>query len=474
MPLYEPTELRYCDKSKVFNGYTLFGAGATSYLLDMDGKIVHTWPGGSRPRLLDNGNFMDSTASDERTYNGFHELDWEGNVVWKYQDTRENYSLHHDFIRRFNKKLNAPTTTYIANRAVPHDEAIAIGCNPAHGPYEGAQMDTIVEVDMDGNIIWEWRFLDHLVQDIDPAKPNYVGNGKTLADYPGRLNINLPGRPLQTDWLHCNSLDFNEDLDQVVINTVQGEFWVIDHGNTFIPDNPEGSIALAAGPAGDFLYRFGDPARYGQGEPPSILEDWTASSTGTKQIGGSHNIQWIRPGLPGAGHFLIFNNAQYLFERTPQSCILEINGFLDANGNDTGSYVNPPDAGYYTWEPPYAKATHKQPRQMSNQIVWIYASKGNTAFFSHIGSGCQRLPNNNTLICGSTEGHIFEVTSDGELAWEFISPVIRGSGDILEGMPDRAPMSNSVWRAYRYTADHPALAGKDLTPKGTIVKGYNN
>jgi len=24
----------------------------------------------------------------------------------------------------------------------------------------------------------------------------------------------------------------------------------------------------AAGPAGDFLYRFGDPARYGQGEPP--------------------------------------------------------------------------------------------------------------------------------------------------------------------------------------------------------------
>jgi len=38
-------------------------------------------------------------------------------------------------------------------------------------------------------VIWEWCFFDHVVQDYDASKPNYVGAGKTIADYPGRLNI---------------------------------------------------------------------------------------------------------------------------------------------------------------------------------------------------------------------------------------------------------------------------------------------
>ena len=105
---------------------------------------------------------------------------------------------------------------------------------------------------------------------------------------------------------------------------------------------------------------------------------------------------------------------------------------------------------------------------MSNQIVWIYSSKNNQAFFSHIGSGCQRLPNGNTLICAMTEGHLFEVTHEGELVWEYINPVTR-EGGILEAIPDSYPMTNAVFRAYRYGSDHPALAGKDLTPKGTIT-----
>jgi hypothetical protein len=129
-------------------------------------------------------------------------------------------------------------------------------------------------------------------------------------------------------WNHCNSLDYNRASDQIAINSVQGEFYVVDHGATFIPGDPDGSIKPAAGDAGDFLFRFGDPARYGQGKPPAILEDWTRSTNGTKQIGGRHDIQWIKPGFPGAGNFLVFNNAQYPFERKPQSCIFEINGFL--------------------------------------------------------------------------------------------------------------------------------------------------
>jgi hypothetical protein len=242
---------------------------------------------------------------------------------------------------------------------------------------------------------------------------------------------------------------------------------VIDHAATFLPNDPVGSVKLAAGPAGDFLYRFGDPARYKQGDPPAILEDWTASTTGNKQIGGSHDIQWIRPGLPGAGHFLVFNNGQYLFERTPQSYIVEINGYLNASKQDTGKYVNPPDAGYTRWVSEDQQNTHKQPKQMSNQIVWTYSSKNNTAFFSHIGSSAQRLPNGNTLICASTDGHAFEVTATGEIVWEYINPVIRTGA--LTVIPDSYPMINSMFRVYRYAADHPALSGKTLTSKGPIT-----
>jgi hypothetical protein len=82
---------------------------------------------------------------------------------------------------------------------------------------------------------------------------------------------------------------------------VQGELYVIDHNGTFIAGDPKASIAKAAGPAGDFLYRFGDPARYAQGDPPKVLENWDSATSGHKQMGGAHDVRWICPGLPGAG-----------------------------------------------------------------------------------------------------------------------------------------------------------------------------
>jgi len=464
-----PTEMRYWDRDKAYNGYTLFSARGVSYLIDMNGSVVQTWKIGTTPRLLDNGNLLDASRDDPSGFQGFKELDWNGKVAWQYTEKRAGYFPHHDWVRIYNKKLKAYTTLYIANRSLTHDQAIAAGCDPRNGPYRGAQMDAIIEIDMAGNVVWEWWFFDHVVQDIDATKTNYVGTGKTIADYPGRINLNLPGRPVKRDWLHCNSLDYNAELGQIVINSVQGEFYVIDHDKTFVPGDPKRSIALAASPAGDFLYRFGDPARYAQGDRPSIRADWTQATTGHKQIGGSHDIQWIRPGLPGAGNFLIFNNGQYLFERTAQSYIFEVNGFVDSRGRDTGQYVNPPDAGYTRWHAEN-RDTHKHTKLKSNQIVWMYYSKSNQGFFSHIGSGAQRLPNGNTLICAMTEGHIFEVTAGGEVVWEYINPVT--TAGTLKVISDAYPMSNAVFRAYRYGPDHPALKGRDLTPLGTITDKF--
>ena len=464
--LQGPTELLFHDKEKACSGYTLFGVGSRTWLLDMEGRVVHTWPVGTNPHLLDNGHIVDASKDDPSGFQGFKEVDWDGKTVWEYTEKREGYAPHHDWTRITNKQLNASTTLYIANKSITHEQAIAAGADPKNGPYQNGQMDAIVEVDMQGKVVWEWWFFDHVVQDVDAAKPHHVGAGKSIADYPGRININLPGKPLKRDWLHCNSIDYNAGTGHIVINSVQGELVVIDHDGTFVSGDPQAGIAKAAGPAGDFLYRFGDPARYAQGDPPRVLENWDAATTGHKQMGGAHDAQWIRPGLPGAGHLMVFNNGQYLYQRTPQSSVLEINPFLDASGNDTGRYVNPPDAGYRRES--YDKDTHNQPRQVSRQIVSGYRSVNSHGFFSHIGSSGQRLPNGGTFICSDTEGHFFEVTAKGELAWEYINPVTRDGP--LKVLGDVLPMTNSVFRAYRYPADHPAFKGRDLTPNGTITE----
>ena len=456
------TETRYWNSSETYFGYTLFGTRGTSYLIDFEGHVIHTWNIGTNPRFTEAGTLLDAVGGDPSNSNQWKELDWNSTVVWSYTETRTNYHPHHDFEKIYNPKLGDSTFIYIANKDLTATQCLNAGCDPSHS-YTGAQMDAIVEVDRSGNVIWEWCFFDHVVQDIDASKPTYG----VIAGTPGRINLNISGNPVQKDWLHCNSLDYNQDSDLIVINSVHGEFYVIDHGNTFIPSNPAGSITLAATSAGDFKYRFGDPAKYNQGVAPSVTANWEKSTAGNKQIGGAHDIQWIKPGLPGAGHFMLFNNDENLFELTPQSYIYEINPFLDSSGTNTGNFVNPPNAGYRTVNSPNSNLM-KVSKNESKQITWKFSSKNNTTFYSTIGGSAQRLPNGNTLICSMNDGHFFEISPlDSFIVWEYINPMTR---DGIKGVKvDNYPTYNGVFRAYRYDSTHPALSGHDLTPGPTMT-----
>ncbi|MCX6268031.1 MAG: aryl-sulfate sulfotransferase [Bacteroidetes bacterium] len=447
------TETRYWDASKTSAGYTLFGTRGTSYLVDFEGHVIHTWSIGTNPRFTDGGTLLDAVGGNPSNQNLWKELDWNGTTVWQYAETRSNYHGHHDFAKIYNPKLGDSTFIYIANKDLTAQQCLNAGCDPAHD-YTGAQMDAVVEVDMQGNVIWEWCFFDHVVQDIDPTKSTYG----IIANTPGKIDLNIRGNPVKSDWMHCNSLDYNE---------VHGEFYVIDHGGTFIANDPVGSIALAAGSLGDFKYRFGDPAKYDQGDPPSVLDNWEKATAGHKQLGGSHDIQWIRPGLPGEGHFLVFNNAQNLFELTPQSYIIEINPYLNSAGVNTGNFVNPPTAGYNVVNSPDGNLM-KEKKNVSKQIVWRFSSKNNTSFYSTIGSSTQRLPNGNTLVCSMNDGHFFEVApADTSIVWEYFNPMTRDGIKTIK--LDNYPTYNGVFRAYRYAAGHPALDGHDLTPGPTMT-----
>ncbi len=97
--LQGPTELLFCNQDKALNGYTLFGVGNRTFLLDLDGRVVHTWPVGTNPHLLDNGNIVDASKDDPSGFQGFKEVDWDGKTVWEYVEKREAYAPHHDWVR---------------------------------------------------------------------------------------------------------------------------------------------------------------------------------------------------------------------------------------------------------------------------------------------------------------------------------------------------------------------------------------
>lgn len=59
---------------------------------------------------------------------------------------------------------------------------------------------------------------------------------------------------------------------------------------------------------------------------------------------------------------------------------------------------------------------------LTRKIVWEYKAPTPTDFYTATRGGCQRLPNGNTLITDSNSGRVFEVTPDGEIVWEFLSP----------------------------------------------------
>jgi hypothetical protein len=490
-----PSGVTYFDKAKSYGGYTLFTPlrpgpppdfkNNATYLIDMEGNVVKTW---ELPKygytiekhayLLENGNLIRRISNYgwdhewQATWPGsdprksttdvarLQELDWNGNVLYEIADTRPGYTHHHDFVKIYNRKLQAQTILSVATKNITHEQAIARGADPKKRNDYTSAPDGVVEFDLKGNVIWEWNIFDHLVQDIDPTKPNYG----VVKDHPGKLDVNF-GRGRTGDWIHINSLDYNEALGQIVINnSTDSEFYVIDHQGTFVPGDAAASTALAAGPKGDFIFRWGNPSVSDRGAGMSYSEA-DGASDGDQQVFFSHDIQWIRstaytggPPLPGAGRFLIFDNGtRHLATGYAYSAVLEINPY--DGPMEKGVYVPQEKAGYKNVR------SYTGNRRTSNQVTWLYASKDPASFWSRHISGLTRLPNGNTIITAATWGQIFEVTPGGEVVWEYKIPTTteRGAVKIL-----RDGDVAQAFLAYRYGVDHPALKGKTLMSQGKL------
>ena len=89
----------------------------------------------------------------------------------------------------------------------------------------------------------------------------------------------------------------------------------------------------------------------------------------------------------------------------------------------------------------------------TGDVVWKYKGTPAGTFFSWFISGAQRLETGNTLIYEGVWGRIFEVTPEGDMVWEYISPYFSEDHPTYKG-------GNYVFRAYRYGADSPEIAGR--------------
>ena len=86
--------------------------------------------------------------------------------------------------------------------------------------------------------------------------------------------------------------------------------------------------------------------------------------------------------------------------------------------------------------------------------TWRYEAPMAWTFYTHVMGGVERLPNGNTLITESVNGRIFEVTHESELVWDYINP------DFDAPFPSSKDPGNAVFRAFRYDAGSPQLAGR--------------
>lgn len=371
---YENTEINNLNYEP-WNGYTLYSPmySTKAYLLNMEKEIVHTWNCNSIPGesayLLENGNLLRTTKVinpyilGRGSGGGLQEISPEGNVIWEFEYSDKKYLTHHDI-----EVLPNGNILMIAWEVKSKSQAISAGRDPNTLGQGELWSEHIIEVEpygsSGGNIVWEWHVWDHLVQDHDPTKDNYG----IVRNHPELIDINFMQNPSR-DWLHINSIDYNEEFDQILLSVYEfSEIWVIEHGGN-----------------SDLLYRWGNPQAYRAGD------------SSDQKLYYQHDAQWIQDGLPGAGKILYFNNGVNRPEGR-YSSVEEINPPVTVWGNY--QYIT----GF-----PYGPAEQD----------WIYIADNPTDFFSAGQSGVQRLPNGNTLICEAHGGRFFEIDQNENIVWQY-------------------------------------------------------
>ncbi len=371
-------------KAQLWNGYVLVAPsnGTTATLYDTNWtSVYHTWTGlGSTTgysSYIMPGGFLWRAAKGGTNPTGapmgpicgrITKHDYSGALIWDYiyNDNVNNYVSHHDI-----QPMPNGNVLVIAYEKKTAAEVASAGCTA----YTGIMWpDKIVEIQptgaTTGTVVWEWHAWDHLMQNTDVAKANYVSS---LVNNPQLMNINVgagTSGASSSDWLHMNGVDYNPMLDQVAFSSHnQDEWYIIDHSTTTA--EAASHAGGNSGKGGDILYRWGNPANYG--------------AAGTAVLDVTHDAHWADEFSTVPGRLCGYNNKGV---SASQSAIDQI--------------ITPVNGYNYT---------------ITSGSAYLPASytsrKTATGLYSSNMGSTQQLPNGNEYVCEATAGTVWEFNAAG-------------------------------------------------------------
>ena len=412
-PTVFPTGTTLYDPSKCDSGYTLFmGRQIGAILINMNGKVVRQWKDfmGMPCKMIKGGHILGSLATRDaaiasQDFADVTMIDWDGNVEWtfnKYDHVNDPDGIewaarqHHDYQMEGN-----PVGYPVPGQEVTPDfgKMLILAHKDVNKPKISPHQlldDCLIEIDREGNILWEWSVIDHFNEfGFTEEQKNAMYRDPTM-------------RPTgQGDLFHINCASY-----------VGPNHWYDEGDERFNPENiimdsRECNIMfIVSHETGEIVWQVG----------PDFTKTPELRIFGT--IVGPHHTHMIPKGLPGEGHIMVYDNGGWAGYGAP-------NQF-----SKTGLKVSRRDG---------SRVIEFDPTTL--EIVWECKGEEIGAtdapftthyFYSPLTSDAQRLPNGNTFICEGTSGRFMEFTPDNELVWEYNYPRL-GSG--------------LIYRAYRIPYD---------------------
>ena len=395
--------------SDIYDGYLLFtpggGGGGTqsseTRLIDNDNNIINTWSHtngpASMPYLMpgsdsgiDNSLLYYPSRSDSPTMEsggvgGKVEIySYTGVRLWNYELSNTIYQHHHDI-----EPMKNGNILLIAWERLYSNDWEDLGRSSVNNSLNQMWSTAIFEIrpnldDGSHEIVWEWHIKDHLVQDRGSQYSSTYGSPE---DHPELMDVNCgnvgssggPGGQANGDWMHINAIDYNENLDQIVMSSrFQDEIYIIDHSTT--TEEAASHEGGNSGMGGDFIYRWGNPSNYNRGNSSNEI------------LGDQHGVNWIPDGYPGGGNLILYNNKH----TNNTASVLEIQTPINNDGMYDLSDGQP--YGPESWK-------------------WIHGPS--SSFQTQMQGGAFRLSNGNTLITDADDADVIEVDEDGNTQWSY-------------------------------------------------------
>jgi Arylsulfotransferase (ASST) len=298
--------------------------------------------------------------------------------------------------------------TLLYNGQIPNDTFLG------KQPFMGG---AVLEMDWNGKVLWEVRRPDHhhdarllkngniimlcsrelpddVARRVKGGRPGTEEAGKIWADF--IVELTTSGE-VMWEWRAWEHLDPEVDGLTAVQDdrnewTHGNSIWEEANGNLIVSFRNISTVIVIERATGKILWKLGAPPLSGQH--------------------AAHRLS--------NGNILLYDNGPHRLDQTfPFSRVIEVN-------------------------------------PATKEIVWKYQEPRPLNFFSPRISSAQRLPNGNTLINEGNFGRLFEVTTEGDVVWEYVNPHF--------GPPDQSAkmQQNGVFRAYRYSEEEIDRARRQL------------